>query len=266
MPMATAPMDLAVDHRGIDEAGRCRGTKTLPQDPHRAGLPVHLDQHDLGAPGRRPCPVRLEVARRLEPWLDALRRAGHGGRGRERPSLIARARAPPHRAQAPPPARGRPPPLPGPGDRQAKRLPPHVAAARPTALPAITAARLAKAPHPWLIAAVSPATTVTASGVTPSSAAHTWARVVSAPCPWEVPPVKTVTRPAVSTRTHAPSYGPTARQLHVAGDPDPGQPPRRARAVPLAPPGRRSRARLQRAPQDGRGNRRCRTPAAPLPR
>ena len=50
---------------------------------------------------------------------------------------------------------------------------------------------------------------VTSAGVTPSSSAAIWASVVSSPWPCEVTPVNTVTRPAASTRTVAPSNGPT---------------------------------------------------------
>ena len=82
-------------------------------------------------------------------------------------------------------------------------------AASATALPLITAARDANVPTAYLNRRVSPVTTVTASTGTPRTAAATWAKTVSWPCPWVVRPVATTTVPSVSTRTYAPSYGPT---------------------------------------------------------
>ena len=77
-----------------------------------------------------------------------------------------------------------------------------------TELPAFTALRLAKVPTPKATAAVSPPTTVTQSSGTPSASAATWANVVSWPWPAEAAPVATLTRPARSSLTVAPSKGP----------------------------------------------------------
>ncbi len=82
-------------------------------------------------------------------------------------------------------------------------------AASATALPLITAARDANVPTPYLNRRVSPVVTVTRSTGTPSSWAAIWANTVSCPCPCVVRPVATTTSPLVSTRTWAPSYGPT---------------------------------------------------------
>ena len=76
-------------------------------------------------------------------------------------------------------------------------------------MPLITAARLAKVPTAYLKRRVSPVTTVTRSTGTPRVSAATWAKAVSWPWPWVVRPVATTTVPLVSTRTCAPSYGPT---------------------------------------------------------
>ena len=70
-------------------------------------------------------------------------------------------------------------------------------------------AREANVPTPYLNRRVSPVVTVTRSTPTPSSWAAIWAKTVSWPCPWVVRPVATTTCPVVSTRTCAPSYGPT---------------------------------------------------------
>ena len=82
-------------------------------------------------------------------------------------------------------------------------------AASAIALPPTTAARLANEPVPCSTPAVSPATTVTSAGVTPSSSAATWASVVSSPWPWVDTPLHAEMRPAASTRTRALSKGPT---------------------------------------------------------
>ena len=74
-----------------------------------------------------------------------------------------------------------------------------------TALPATTAARLAKVPVPQWNSPVSPVTTSTSSTGTPSSSATIWAKVVWWPWPWVPTPVATQTLPEGSTCTRAPS-------------------------------------------------------------
>ena len=61
--------------------------------------------------------------------------------------------------------------------------------------------RLPKVPKPSGPLRVSPWTTVTSSGVTPSASATTWANVVSWPWPCALEPVMAVTRPERSTLT-----------------------------------------------------------------
>lgn len=82
-------------------------------------------------------------------------------------------------------------------------------AASAIALPLITAARDANVPTAYPNRRVSPVVTRTSSIGTPSSAAAICANTVSCPWPCEVSPVDTCTRPAVSTSTCPPSYGPT---------------------------------------------------------
>src|SRR5206468_7539131 len=91
-------------------------------------------------------------------------------------------------------------------------------AARATAFPPTTAARLANVPTPCPMPSVSPPMTLTSSGVTPSSSAAIWASVVSSPCPCDGTPVKTEMRPAASARIVAPSKGPTPVSFDVACD------------------------------------------------
>ena len=84
----------------------------------------------------------------------------------------------------------------------------------------MTAAREANVPTAYGIRRVSPVTTSTFSNATPSVSATICAKAVWWPCPWVVSPVATLTLPEVSTCTCAPSYGPDAGALHVAGQPD----------------------------------------------
>ncbi len=88
---------------------------------------------------------------------------------------------------------------------QPQRLLWTLAAAIPTALPAVTSARLANVPAPQLKRLVSPVTTVTSAGSQPRASAAIWAKIVGCPCPWVVSPVATYTWPLGSTRTWAPS-------------------------------------------------------------
>ena len=73
------------------------------------------------------------------------------------------------------------------------------------ALPPATAWRLANAPTPMEIAAVSESVTTTSSIRQPSRSATTWASVVRVPWPWLVAPVATATLPFGMMRTVAPS-------------------------------------------------------------
>ncbi len=65
----------------------------------------------------------------------------------------------------------------------------------------MTRPRLEMLPKPYGVRSVSPWTTSTAAGSTPSSAATSCAIAVSLPPPGEVTPVSTLTRPLGSTRT-----------------------------------------------------------------
>ena len=82
---------------------------------------------------------------------------------------------------------------------------PTASAACATALPTITATRLAKVPAPDGKCPVSPPATVMDSSGTPSRAAQICASVVSWPWPCEVAPMTIRTRPSPSTDTAAPS-------------------------------------------------------------
>ena len=75
-------------------------------------------------------------------------------------------------------------------------------------LPAFTAWRLAKAPMPCEIAAVSAMVMITSSIRQPSRSATICVSVVRWPWPWLLAPVATATLPLGSTRTVTPSNGP----------------------------------------------------------
>jgi hypothetical protein len=77
-----------------------------------------------------------------------------------------------------------------------------------TALPPTTVDREAQDPAPNGWAAVSPVTTRTIPGSTPSASAAIWASTVSMPWPTEVPPEYTWTAPDLLTVTSAVSCGP----------------------------------------------------------
>ena len=76
-------------------------------------------------------------------------------------------------------------------------------------LPALTAWRLAKAPMPCEIAAVSAMVMTTSSIRQPSRSATICVSVVRWPWPWLDAPVATATLPFCSTRTVTPSNGPS---------------------------------------------------------
>ena len=75
--------------------------------------------------------------------------------------------------------------------------------------PAFTAWRLAKAPTPWAMAAVSPMVITMSSMRQPTCSAKICDSVVRVPWPWLVAPVATATLPLGSTRTVTPSNGPS---------------------------------------------------------
>ena len=75
--------------------------------------------------------------------------------------------------------------------------------------PALIAWRLANAPTPCEIAAVSAIVITMSSMRQPTSSATIWESVVRWPWPWLVAPVATATLPLVSTRTVTPSNGPS---------------------------------------------------------
>ena len=77
-----------------------------------------------------------------------------------------------------------------------------------TALPPTTVDREAQDPAPNGWATVSPVTTRTIPGLTPSASAAIWASTVSMPWPTEVPPEYTWTAPDLLTVTSAVSCGP----------------------------------------------------------
>ena len=74
--------------------------------------------------------------------------------------------------------------------------------------PALTAWRLANAPTPCEIAAVSPIVITMSSMRQPTLSATICDSVVRVPWPWLVAPVATATLPFGSTRTVTPSNGP----------------------------------------------------------
>ena len=81
-------------------------------------------------------------------------------------------------------------------------------AARCTALPAVTVWRLAKAPKPSAVPAVSPAITSMSSGATPSTSPASCVSMVLTPWPCALAPVVMTILPDAPTRSPALSNGP----------------------------------------------------------
>ncbi len=72
-----------------------------------------------------------------------------------------------------------------------------------TAPPAMTMQREPHVPVEYGVSAVSPCTTRTRSGRTPSTSLATWARVVSSPWPWLCTPTRSSSPPSGVSRAVA---------------------------------------------------------------